>query len=399
MKNRRVSLQKKIGKQAVLLLAGNNETERTNDVPYPFRQSSNMLYLTAYDQPDAYLLLTPDQETLFVKQLLPFMAVWEGRSNHLEHISRQTGITHVVEYKKREEIVEHIAQEAIIYLDMPDSQTAQPAAWQLWRLLQEERPDQELAAINPLIDDLRVTKDESELTLIHMAVAETQAAIAHVTTLLQPGISERAIAAEFVSFAAARGYEQAFPPIVSFGKNGCIIHHTPDDTILQSGDLVLLDVGVEVDGYAGDISRTILPDQPSQRLQAVYEAVTRVQQASIQLIKPGVTYDAYEEQTAQIMAQELVKLGLFESVEAANQPEGELQWPAYRRYFNHYVSHFMGLDAHDVGPRDATFAPGMVLTCEPGIYIAEEGIGIRIEDDLLITAAGTELLTAEPMQQ
>lgn len=388
---RRKQLAKTLPPESVLILAGNGELERTRDVTYPFRQSNNFLYLTGINIPDAFLVMRSGSESLYIKKLHSFMAVWEGRSNQLDDLRELSGIQEIVEYETIEEVITDLGK--ITYLDMPDEITAQIAAWQLWQQIKEAHPDQELAAINPAIEELRVIKSTEEIELIAKAIAVTDDLLQQVRPLLIPGVTERAVAAEFVKFASQQGVEQAWPPIVSFGKNTCIIHHTPDDTKLQDGDLVLFDVGVEVEGYASDISRTIQIGEPTERQREIIRVVKNVQSEAITLMKPDMAFDEFERQVGQIMAHKLVELGLFKSIEEANKPDSELEWPAYRRYFNHMTSHFLGLDAHDVGLRDAIFAPGMVLTCEPGIYIADEGFGVRIEDDILITETGNRNLS------
>lgn len=383
---------------SVLILAGNGEIERTRDVAYTFRQSNNFWYLTGIDIPDALLVmhktLSGDiQESLYVKELHPFMAVWEGRSNQLGDLSLQSGLANIKEYKQLDEVIIDLAP--VVYIDMPDEHNIQPAAWQLWDAIKQKAPDTELSAINDMIADLRAVKSPQEIKLITAAIKEVDEALQAIRPMLKPGVTELQIAAELVRYSACRGINQAWPPIVSFGKNSCIIHHTPDSTKLSSGDLVLFDLGVEVQNYTSDVSRTVLIGEGSARQRQVIEAVKNVQSQAIKLIKPGVKFDEYEQQCGQIMAAALVDLGLFESIESANQPQGELQWPAYRQYFSHMTSHFLGLDGHDVGARDTEFVPGMVLTCEPGIYIAEESIGVRIEDDILITAEGSQNLSAD----
>lgn len=386
---------------STLILAGNTDLERTSDVAYPLRQSSNFLYLTGVSQPDALLVLHKDQaevvtEELYITELHPFMAAWEGRSNQIDKLQKMSGIQTIKEFKKLPDLLSELltGNAPIVYLDMPNNRKAQIAAWWVWEEIKRLDPDRELMAINPALNALRVVKDEAELACIQKAIHLTDMALQYVRPLLVPGVSERAIAAEFVRFASEKGVEQSWPPVVSFGKNSCVIHHTPDDTKLREGDLVLFDVGVEVEGYSSDISLMVRIGSMTDRQQQVLEAVQSVQTASMALMKPGIRFDEFEEQSAQIMAHKLVELGLFDSVEAANVLEGEQQWPAYRRYFNHYTSHYLGLDAHDVGDRDVELVPGMVLTCEPGIYIAEEGIGVRIEDDILITLDGNRNLSA-----
>ncbi len=377
---------------AVLILAGNSELERTRDVPYPFRQSNNFLYLTGVNQPEAYLVVAQDKEILYIKQLHPFMAAWEGRSNQIDELKKASGIENIQEYKKIDDILTDLGQ--ITYLDMPDEESAQIAAWQLWQRIKEGYPDQELAAINPELDALRAVKAPEEVEMIEEAIKITDQLLQHVRPLLVPSVTERAIAAEFVRKASEQGIEQAWPPIVSFGKKSVVIHHTPDDTELSDGNLVLFDVGVEVQGYTSDISRMVQIGTMSDRQHEIHEAVKDVQAKAIQLMKPGIKFDEFERQAAEIVVYKLIELGIFESVDEATTLEGDLQWPAYRRYFNHMTSHYLGLDGHDVGARDAEFVPGMVLTCEPGIYVAEEGIGVRIEDDILITEDGNRNLSA-----
>lgn len=394
---RRTAVAATMAVESRLVLAGNSELERTNDTPYPFRQSNNFLYLTGISQPDALLVLHKNQdgvvaEQLYIAQLHPFMEVWEGRSNKLDQLRDTSGIADIQEYTAIKELILDLPQ--IVYIDMPDSANTQIAAWQLWDHIKQTHPDTELTAINPEITTLRVIKDQHEIACIQKAIDDTSQALQHVGPLLIPGVTEQAIAAEFVRFASERGLEQAWPPIVSFGKNSCTIHHTPDTTKLVDGDLVLFDVGLEVEGYAADISRMVQIGEASDRQKQVLQAVSKVQRQAIGLIKPGIKFDEYEKQVGDIMAQQLVELGLFTSLEQANEPDTTMKWPAYRRYFSHRTSHFLGLDAHDVGDRNAEFIPGMVLTCEPGIYIAEEGIGVRLEDDILITKDGATNLTA-----
>lgn len=385
----------------MLILAANIELERTQDVPYPFRQSNNYLYLTGDTQPDGVLVISCNEngsmtQTLHVKKQHPFMAIWEGRSNKLVELAQVSGISDVKEYAGRQELLEELiaTKPAIAYIDMPRGRDAQPAAWQVWDELKVIDADLELAAINPELEALRVIKSPAEVELIKAAIAETQQALAAIKPMLQPGVTELEVAAELTRYSATRGIPQAWPPIVSFGKNACVVHHTPDATPLAENDLVLFDLGVEIDGYTSDVSRMLKIGQLTPRQQQVIDAVKEVQAKAIQLIKPGTKFNDYEDQVLEIMQKTLVDLGLFKSVAEAVAPEGELGWPAYRRYYSHWTSHFLGLDGHDVGSRDLVFKPGMVLTCEPGIYIAEEGIGVRLEDDLLVTEDGNINLSA-----
>ncbi len=340
--HRRQQIAATMAPDSMLILAGNSEIERTADATYPFRQSNNFLYLTGISQPDAILVLKKTQderiiEELYITQLHPFMAVWEGRSNQIAELRTQSGIDSIQEYKERDELIAKLLKDSpqIVYIDMPDTAVSQIAAWQLWNLIKESHPDVELAAINPEIENLRVIKSDEEVDVISQAISETHLAIAHAKSLLKVGVTEREIAAEFIKFCSARGYEQAFPPIISFGKNTCIIHHQPDATKMNKGDLVLFDVGVEVEGYAADISRTFSIDELSERQQQIIDTVRLVQQEALALMKPGVKFNEFERQAAQIMANTLVEIGLFETLEKADELEGELGWPAYRRYFKH----------------------------------------------------------------
>lgn len=398
---RRQRLAKTMAPGGMLILAANIDLERTKDVPYPFRQSNNYLYLTGDNQPDGILVISCDEDgsttqTLYVKKLHPFMASWEGRSNKLAELAEASGISDVKEYTKRQELlVELLATKPnIVYIDMPGGQDAQPAAWQVWDELKTIDADVDLAAINPEIEALRVIKSPAEVDLIKAAIAETQQALRAIKPMLKPGVTELEVAAELTRYSAAKGIPQAWPPIVSFGKNACVVHHTPDATPLEENDLVLFDLGVEVEGYTSDVSRMLQIGQLTPRQQQVMDAVKDVQTKAMTLIKPGIKFNDYEDQVLELMQQALVDLGLFKTIDEAAKPEGEIGWPAYRRYYSHWTSHYLGLDGHDVGSRELVFKPGMVLTCEPGIYIAEEGIGVRIEDDLLVTEDGNINLSA-----
>jgi len=396
----RTALAQSLSPDSILILAGNGELERTRDVSYPFRQSNNFLYLTGISQPDAVLVIRKSQdgsvsEQLYIKKLHPFMAAWEGRSNQLEELKNISILNDIIEYTKLDELIGNLLTKSpqIVYLDMPDEVTAQIAAWQLWQQIKDLKPDLELAAINQAIGALRVVKSPEEVYLVTLAIAETEKTLHHVRPLLVTGVTELEIAAEFVRYSAVSGYEQAWPPIVSFGRNSCVIHHTPNRTKLKTGDLVLFDVGLEVGGYSSDISRMVQIGKMSDRQEQVLQAVRDVQSDAIELMKPGIRFDEFERQAAEIMVRKLIELELFKDEAEANKLEGDLQWPAYRRYFNHMTSHYLGLDAHDVGARDAVFESGMVLTCEPGIYIEKERIGVRIEDDILITVDGNKNLS------
>jgi len=241
---------------------------------------------------------------------------------------------------------------------------------------------------------LRAVKSSIEVDLIKNAVAVTGQTFRSLLGFIRPGIWEFEIEAEiWREFLRRRSRGPAFQTIVASGADSCTLHYVRNDKQCRDGDLVLIDFGAEYANYAGDLTRTVpVNGRFTPRQKDVYNAVLRVQKAAVQLLRPGNTFDAYHAEVGKLMESELIGLGLLNSDAVQSQPQDK---PAYKKYFPHGISHHLGLDVHDYGDKFRPFEAGMVLTCEPGIYIRDEGIGVRIENDILITDQGPLDLAAD----
>jgi Xaa-Pro aminopeptidase len=246
----------------------------------------------------------------------------------------------------------------------------------------------------PVMNQLRAVKSPIEIELIRQAVAITGQAFRRLLGFIRPGVWEFEIEAEiWHEFLRARSRGPAFQTIAASGAGACTLHYVKNDRQCADGELVLIDFGAEYAHYAGDLTRTVpINGRFTPRQRAVYEAVLRVQKAAIGMLRPGNTFEAYHAEVGRVMEAELIGLGLLDAEKVKDQPKDQ---PLYKRYFPHGTSHHLGLDVHDYGDRYRPFEAGMVLTCEPGIYIREEGIGVRIENDILITDHGPVDLAAD----
>ncbi|TAH12872.1 MAG: Xaa-Pro dipeptidase, partial [Runella slithyformis] len=257
----------------------------------------------------------------------------------------------------------------------------------------EKYPLHRLERLAPLMHQVRALKQPQEVALLQRAVDITKDGFVRVLKMVKPGVAEYEIEAEFIhEFLRQRSKGFAYTPIIASGKNACVLHYIENNKICQDGDVLLLDVAAEYANYNADLTRSIpVNGRFTTRQRAVYDAVLRVMKAATAMLVVGNVWDEYHKEVGKIMESELLGLGLISTQDIANQ---DPDWPAYKKYFMHGTSHFLGLDVHDVGNKYRRFEAGMVFTCEPGIYIREEGLGIRLEDDILITESGNVNLMA-----
>ena len=236
----------------------------------------------------------------------------------------------------------------------------------------------------PIMHDLRATKHSIEVDLMQHACNITEKGFRRVLKSVKPGIMEYEIEAEYMhEFLVNRSNGFAYEPIIASGKNACVLHYVDNNKVCQDGDIILMDVGAEYANYASDMTRCIpVNGRFSKRQKDVYNAVLRVMKKAASMLKPGVLLGDYHKEVGVIMQSELLDLGLIDRHDIDKQ---DPKSPVFRKYFMHGTSHFLGLDVHDVGFFDKPIKKGMVFTCEPGIYILEENLGIRLENDLLIT--------------
>ena len=374
----------------------NDEMPRNADCNFPFRQDSNFFYLTGIEQERSVLLMFPNcpnpsyKEVLFLRPTDEHTLIWEGKRYTKEEAQEVSGIATVLwidQYDKVLQMLMEWAEKVYVNADLDaktDINVPELRSYRWSKTLTKEFPEKQFKSALPYFVAIRSVKKELELELIQQACSITEKAFRRVLDKMQPGIMEFEIEAEIThEFTVNKATGHAYSPIVASGSNACVLHYIKNNEKIQDGDLVLMDFGAEYGHYASDLTRTIPANGVfTSRQKEVYNAVLDTMKYAIGLLKPGVLIPKYHLEVGRYMNDKLIALGLITSREVKENST------AFKKYFMHGTSHFMGLDVHDVGNRDAPLVPGNVVTCEPGIYIPEEGIGIRIENDILITAEG-----------
>ncbi len=397
-----------IPENAILILTSEDEYPRSGDTTHPFRQNSNLLYLCGIDQEETTLILAPwhpnpsYREILFIKNPSPEMVVWYGHRLSKEETSAISGIKTIIFNEDFEAVLHDVMMSSrYVYLHLPENPrlkiTFPTQEIRFAEKLKCEYPLHQYRRIAPILYPLRSVKQAEELTALKKACDITQKAFLKAIKQVKPGKYEYEIEAELIGEMIRNGASgHSFAPIVASGADTCILHYIKNDKIMQDGDLLLMDFGAEYANYAGDATRTVpVNGKFSPRQKEVYQAVCDIYKATIPLFKPGMTIHKINDFVFKKMDEALIKLGLYTQEDLLNQnPEK----PLFKRYYMHNTSHFIGMDVHDVGQRDWTFQPGMVLSCEPGIYIAEEGIGVRIETDVVVAENPIDLMTEMPLE-
>lgn len=394
----RQKLAGKLEKNSLAFVHSNDQMLRNGDQFFPYRQNSDLFYLTGIEQEMTILVLCPDhpsesrQEILFIRKPDPKLENWEGKKLDKKKAEELSGIKNVHWLDK----FESMAREIIL-----DSENIYCSSHELAKLrpeylsrderyltkLKKEFPLHGMKRLSPIMTELRLVKEPEELALIIKAAEITKDGFKRILSILKPGLKEyeveAALSYEFLSKGAAG---HAYQPIIASGVNACFLHYIKNDQVCHDGDLLLLDFGAEYANYAADCSRTIpVNGRFNSRQKDLYDANLRVFRKARALIKPGTTIDTINKEAGELWEEEHVSLGLYSTRDIQEQPKEEL---LHLKYLMHGVSHFLGLDVHDVGSKNEILKPGMVLTCEPGIYIPAEKTGIRLENDILVTEAG-----------
>lgn len=380
---------------APIIVSANGLLQRGSDEAYQFHQDSNFWYLTGIMEPDLVLVMDKGKEYLIVPERSGVREAFDGSVDH-EDLTRTSGIKTVYGTKEgwkqlesRLRKVQHVATLAAPpdYIDSWGLYT-NPARARLVRRLKDIQPNAELLDLRLHLARMRMVKQRPELDALRRAIAITNETLREVTrpSQLAKYQYEYEIEADISRGFRRRGARgHAFTPIVAAGRNACRLHYVENNGALAKGDFVTMDVGAEWVHYSADITRTVPLGEPSRRQQALYDAVQAMHEHACSLLKPGVFLREYEDKMEAFGGEKLRELGLIKTISTEN----------VRRYFPHATSHYLGLDTHDAGDYDRPLEPGVVLTVEPGIYIPEEGIGVRIEDDFLITPDGVEDLSAQ----
>jgi len=404
----RNALIDKLKENSLVLVFSSDEFPRNGDQTFSFRQNSDTYYLSGLDQEEIILAICPNysdaslREVLFIKKVDKTQVIWYGKKLDLEKAKKLSGVETVFwmdEYEKMlpklMEVSEHI------YLwenNAPKFKTEVPyKALRMKKALQKDYPEKQFEELAPLTTELRLIKKEEELQAMRKAVEITGKAYQRLLKKLKPGMMEYEVEANITYEYIRNGAQgHAYSPIVASGENACILHYEENDQECKDGDLLLLDFGAEYAYYAADCSRTIpINGKFTERQAACYQAVLDVFKEAHKLYVPGNTIDGINAEVNKMMEAKMIDLGLFTKEDVKKQDKMN---PLYTKYFMHGTAHFIGLDVHDVGSKQTKFEEGMVLTCEPGLYIEEEGIGIRIETDIVVGKEPIDLMKDFPVE-
>ena len=368
------------------------------DATMPFQQHRDIFYLSGVDQEESVLVIFPTcsneqhREILFLKETNEHIAIWEGAKLNKEQAFETSGIKTVYWLQQMPTIMKTLMAEAEgVYLNTNEHLRADTSVEtredRFIKQFRQDYPAHQTHKSAPIMHAIRSVKESIELNLMQTACNITGKGIDRLLHFIKPGVWEYEIEAELAhEFLRNRSQGFAYTPIIASGKNACVLHYIENNMQCKDGDVILLDVGAEYANYSSDLTRCLpVNGRFTQRQKDVYNAVLRVKNAAQKMLVPGTMMAEYHKEVGKLMESELLGLKLIDHTDIKNQ---DPNWPAYKKYFMHGTSHFLGLDTHDVGLWNQPIKENMVFTCEPGIYILEEGLGIRIEDDLVVQASG-----------
>jgi Xaa-Pro aminopeptidase len=405
----RKRLASRLEKQSVAVFNANDEFPRNGDAFFTFRQNSDLFWLSGIDQEKTILVVCPDaykehmREMLFIRETNEHLAVWEGYKYTKEDARRISGIKTVYWEHEFEQVMHELfIRNRNIYINLNENIRADVETdyrdLRMMDRLKSKYPAHTFLRLGPFMDELRSVKHSIEVEIMQQACHITEKAFRRVLGFVKPGVFEYEIEAEIIhEFIRNRAAGHAYNPIIASGANSCVLHYNANNRACADGDMILMDFGCEYANYASDLSRTIpVNGRFSPRQRDVYNACLRVMKFATSLLMPGTIYLEYEKEVGRFMEGELIGLGLLDKHDVAKQDPAS---PLYKKYFMHGTSHFLGLDVHDVGNRDLPMKAGHVFTCEPGIYIPAENLGIRIENDILLTEKGQiDLMASIPRE-
>ena len=368
------------------------------DSTLPFEQHRDIFYLSGVDQEESILVLFPDcpkekhREILFLKETNEHIAIWEGEKLTKERALEVAGIKTVYWLQDMEKVMfELMTQCDTVYINTNEHYRAATETetredrYSKW--LKAKYPAHRVAKSNPILQRLRSVKDQIEIDLMQTACDITEKGFRRVIQFVKPGVWEYEIEAEYMhEFLRNRSKKFAYTPIIASGQNANVLHYIENNNQCKDGDLILMDVGAEYANYSSDMSRTVpVNGRFTSRQKEVYNAVLRVKDEATKLLVPGAYWEQYHIEVGKLMTSELLDLGLLDKADVQNENP---DWPAYKKYFMHGTSHHMGLDTHNYGLLHEPMQAGNVFTVEPGIYLPDEGFGIRLEDDVVIQKTG-----------
>ena len=394
----RAAFVKQMEKGALAVFNSNDIFPISADSSMPFQQHRDIFYLSGVDQEESVLVLFPNasnpahKEILFLKETSELIAIWEGEKLTKETALQVSGIKTVYWLQQFPVIFKQLMAECgAIYLNTNEhlraSTEVETREDRFIKKVRIEYPAHQTLKSAPILHQIRSIKSQLEINLMQTACNITEAGFRRLLGFVKPGVWEYEIEAELVhEFIKRRSKGFAYTPIIASGKNACVLHYIENNQQCQDGEVILLDVAAEYANYSSDLTRCIpVSGRFTKRQKAVYNAVLNVKNEAEILLVPGVIMADYHKNVGLLMEEQLVGLNLISIDDIKNQKP---EWPAYKKYFMHGTSHFIGLDTHDVGLWHQPIQAGMVFTCEPGIYIPEENLGIRLEDDLVVQEKG-----------
>ncbi len=399
IKNRELFV-KKFSKNNTSIFNSNDIMPTNADGTMPFRQNNDLFWLCGIDQEESVLVISPQhpnssfREVLFLKETNEHIAIWEGAKLTKEQAFYRSGIKSVFWLNELDEKLNKIiAQTEKIYLNKnmhTRSASEVETRDDRFRLkFVKNYPDKVIEEVAPIMHQLRSVKSQLEIDLIQKACNITEKGLRRILPKIKPGIMEYEIEAELMhEFLVNRSRGFAYQPIIGSGINSCVLHYIENNKKCKNGEILLMDFGAEYANYASDLTRTVPVNGCfSKRQKAVYSSVLHVMKEATNMLRPGTMFMDFNKEVGRIMEFELIKLRLLDKHDVQKQnPEK----PLYKKYFMHGTSHYLGLDVHDVGSLNWPIKAGMVFTCEPGIYILNEELGVRLENDIFISERGPE---------
>ncbi len=385
--NNRKSLRKNFGGTAPIVITSGGLLQKSLDVGFPFHVDNNFFYLTGVSQPDLVLVMDGAKDYIIVPSRSEKEQVFDGQIN-IEEILVRSGVSQVYVgddgWKRLSRKIKRVKHVALLE---PSEEKlmgmyANPARADLVTRIKTINQDIALLDVRPILAKMRQIKQPYEVEAIQEAVDATSKLFRLIKRRLSSFEGESDVMAEVLHFATSNQLELSYDPVIAGGKNALTLHYTKNNSQISSKQALLLDIGLKTSGYCADITRVYCA-KPTKRMKQIHQQVIEIQDYAISLLKPGVLLQDYENSILHFVGEKLRELGLISSI----TPE------VLREYYPHSTSHFLGLDVHDVADYTKPLEPGMVLTVEPGIYVSEEGIGVRIEDNVLITENGAKVLS------
>lgn len=392
--NNRNLLSAKLEENSIAIFNANDIMPTNSDGTMPFKQNSDLFWLSGVDQEESVLAIIKNnnqvEEMLFLKETNEHIAIWEGAKLDKELAQKNSGVEKIYWLNQMDEVLNiNIEKANKVYLNKNihsrSTSEVETRDDRFRKTLTKRHPKKEIVEVAPIMHELRFIKSEIEIELMKHACDITEKGLRRILPIIKPGIMEYQIEAELMhEFLSNRSAGFAYQPIIGSGVDSCVLHYIDNNKMCKDGDILLMDFGAEYANYASDLTRTVpVNGRFSERQKNVYNAVHRVMKEATNMLRPGTDHKKMQQEVIKIMEEELINLGLFDKEDVKRQDPSK---PMYKKYFMHGTSHSLGLDVHDVGDTSTPMQPGMVFTCEPGIYIREEGIGIRLENDVLVTS-------------